>query len=309
VRAELSERSQRQLTLDGRIANLQPDVRGVCTPPELFAQQMELLAERYEPIGLPELTEQLAAGELAPGAVAVTFDGGYLDALATAYPIVADLGIPSTVFVDPTVSDGRREGWWDEVERIMTSEDPLPERLTLSTEGLELELPTRTAQDRLAALLQLDACLSPLDARTISRVLRDVRAWSGLDPPVRESHRFLVADEIATLGASATGRVGLALTPHQLSRHGGGVGMIATLRAQLEQIVKAPVEAAAYPAGSWDLATIELARRAGVRIGCTCEGDPVTADSDPLRLPRLPIRDDSVEMLQLRLDRLVVTAR
>jgi hypothetical protein len=293
----------------GRIANLQPDTRGLCTPPALFAQQMELLAGHYRPIGLHELAEQLTAGELAPGAVAVTFDGGYFDVLATASPIVTELGIPVTAFVGATSSDRHREAWPDVLERILTGGEPLPERLMLSVNGLEVDLPTRTPAERLAALGELAALLTPLATDAISRAVDRVRIWSGIDPPVRDSHRLLSAEEIAELGRAPAHRIGLALTRQLLDGRGANAAPIARLREQLQDVAKAAVDAAAYPAGAGDLAMTELARGAGLRIGCTDEGEPVTADSDPMRLPRLRIRDESAETLKVRLEHLVLPTR
>jgi peptidoglycan/xylan/chitin deacetylase (PgdA/CDA1 family) len=66
-----------------------------------FESQMKYLAERKFPvISLAELVRRLEAGEQLGGAVAITFDDGYLDNLTTAYPVLKKYGFQATVFVE-----------------------------------------------------------------------------------------------------------------------------------------------------------------------------------------------------------------
>jgi peptidoglycan/xylan/chitin deacetylase (PgdA/CDA1 family)/glycosyltransferase involved in cell wall biosynthesis len=295
-----------------RVAALRPDVHRLCTPPELFAAHMELLAERCHPVSLAELAAQAAAGELRPGTVAVTFDDGYLDNFEIASPIAADLGIPLTCFVSGTPARQPRESWWDTVERILLGEEPIPPRLSLEAGGAMLSRPTRSDAERRAALHALHGRLLGAGAEDIEAIVAALVEWSGLDLPPRRSHRLMTADELAELAARpghAIGAHGLhhlllpAQEPAAQARELGGS------KAALERVLGAPVELLAYPYGACDVAVAQLAGELGFAVACTVEPDGVGADSDPLRLPRLEVAgDDDVDRLRLRLGRALAAA-
>ena len=57
----------------------------------------------------------------------------------------------------------------------------------------------------------------------------------------------------------------------------------------LERLLDRPVRSLAYPYGACDFATTEIAQELGFTVACTVDGDPVTSDSDPLRLPRFDV--------------------
>jgi peptidoglycan/xylan/chitin deacetylase (PgdA/CDA1 family) len=289
-----------------RVAALRPDVHGLCTPPELFAAHMELLAARCHPVSLAELAAQAAAGELRPGTVAVTFDDGYLDNFEIASPIAAELDVPITVFVSGAPAEQPRESWWDTVERILLGEEPIPERLALEVDGVALSRPTRSDAERRAALHALHGRLLHAGPEGIAAAVAALANWSGLELPPRRSHRLMTAEELVELA----GRPGHAIGAHGLHHlllpaHEPAVQAreLGGSKAALERIVGAPVELLAYPYGACDLTTAQLAGELGFAVACTVEPDGVGADSDPLRLPRLEVSDDDPERLRLRLER------
>jgi peptidoglycan/xylan/chitin deacetylase (PgdA/CDA1 family) len=72
-----------------------------------FAAQMKQLRERCALIGLDELGELVRNGGAIPeGAVAVTIDDGFRDAFTNAFPVLASLKIPATIFL-PVALIGR----------------------------------------------------------------------------------------------------------------------------------------------------------------------------------------------------------
>lgn len=71
-----------------------------------FESVMSIVAERFNPLSLPDAVERLARGTLPPKAVCVTFDDGYADNLLVAMPILERLGIPVTIFVATGFLDG-----------------------------------------------------------------------------------------------------------------------------------------------------------------------------------------------------------
>ena len=67
-------------------------------PTDLFEAQLRYLGERFEPVPLADGLGRLAAGEtLRRDLVAVTFDDGYKEVYAEAWPVLREAGIPATI--------------------------------------------------------------------------------------------------------------------------------------------------------------------------------------------------------------------
>jgi peptidoglycan/xylan/chitin deacetylase (PgdA/CDA1 family) len=68
--------------------------------PQHFEFQLKLLMKQgFEFVPISEYIRRCEEGHLDWGVVSVTFDDGWLDNYQYAYPILADLGIPATIFV------------------------------------------------------------------------------------------------------------------------------------------------------------------------------------------------------------------
>ena len=94
-----------------------------------FEQQMEVLARRGRVMPLRALAAHRRLGSLPQGAIAITFDDGYVDNLRIAKPILQKHGLPATVFMTAGTIGREREFWWDELERIVLGTPELPDTL------------------------------------------------------------------------------------------------------------------------------------------------------------------------------------
>lgn len=55
----------------------------------------------------------------------LTFDGGYKDVMASAYPVLSRHGVPFTVYVPTAFPDGIGEAWWLALEHVIGRENRL----------------------------------------------------------------------------------------------------------------------------------------------------------------------------------------
>jgi peptidoglycan/xylan/chitin deacetylase (PgdA/CDA1 family) len=88
----------------------------ISATPDEFRMQMQLVAKHYHPVSLRAvLAAQRGEGVLPRGAVLITFDDGYLDFAAHAWPVLRDLGLPAVLFVPTSFPDQVNGGgfWWD----------------------------------------------------------------------------------------------------------------------------------------------------------------------------------------------------
>jgi peptidoglycan/xylan/chitin deacetylase (PgdA/CDA1 family)/GT2 family glycosyltransferase len=278
------------------------DRRGaLCLAPRELRAQLQQLAREWRPLALDELARAAAAGEVPPGAVAVTFDDGYLDTLTEAAPLLRELGIPATVFVTSDRLADAGEHWWDVLERIFLGWEALPPRLALAGHA---SFATATVPERRATFAALEAVCREATLERRERLLREVAAWSGIELRPRPSHRALGAAELRRLAEVPGIAIGCHSAHHLwLPRQPPGVQRreVAECRAALEDLLQRPVRSFAYPYGAAAPETVAAVREAGLEAAVTIRPAPVLAGADPWLLPRYEVRADAEVPLAARL--------
>jgi peptidoglycan/xylan/chitin deacetylase (PgdA/CDA1 family) len=94
--------------------------------PAAFRRQMEsLLASGARAVSLPEATGALERGS-DERLACVTFDDAYHDNLENAIPVLRELGIPATIFVATSITEGTERLYWygrHEEPRVLSWDD------------------------------------------------------------------------------------------------------------------------------------------------------------------------------------------
>ena len=85
--------------------------------PEAFKSHMEYLDAHHTVVSLQDVVSAIQHNTTLPeNAVAITFDDGYANILDNAHPILADLGFPYTVFINPDeIGVGPKQLTWEQV--------------------------------------------------------------------------------------------------------------------------------------------------------------------------------------------------
>jgi peptidoglycan/xylan/chitin deacetylase (PgdA/CDA1 family) len=91
-----------------------------------FRRMLDWMRSRYEPVALADWLEQKTP--LARASFAVTFDDGWADNFEQAFPVLRELGIPTTIFLSTGAVEERRPFWWqtagltdEQIERRKTA--------------------------------------------------------------------------------------------------------------------------------------------------------------------------------------------
>ncbi len=85
-------------------------MRALDAPADDFRRLLAWMRERYEPLALADWL----ARETPPAraSFAVTFDDGWADNAAHAFPVLRELGIPATIFLATGAVEDRTPFWW-----------------------------------------------------------------------------------------------------------------------------------------------------------------------------------------------------
>jgi len=250
-----------------RVAVEQFDPWELCVTPEHFADHVDVLAASGRRVfSVTDLVAGHRAGTLPKGAIAISFDDGYVDNLRVAAPTLAQRDLPATVFVATAAMGSGRMMWWDELGDVLGHDPAEYER-------------------RWRAMLELgeDERRGEMDS------VLDGRSIAGSD-----DRRMMNREEVRTLDRDTTIEVGSHTVTHSslptLSMAARD-DELRRSRHDLEELLERRVETLAYPYGHTDASCAAAARAAGYTAAVTTVGAPVRAADDPLLVPRFLVPD------------------
>jgi len=274
------------------ISNALNDVHEIAVGPSAFCEQMAYLRERCHPLALEELVTLVRQQRVPAGAVAVTFDDGYVDNHLVARPILDRFGIPATFFVTTDRIEEEREFWWDVLTRTMLGPSSVPSELPIDLPDGSQLLATATPTERLAAYWSIYHAIVGRPADVRDEVLEAVRRWSGAAEEEADRRGRMSGAMLRDLAASDRHAIGAHSVRHEmLPRQSLDTQRCEVLESRdtLEQLLGRKITAFAYPFGAYSAETIEAVRAASFELAVTCEETPLGPDCDPLRLPRLTV--------------------
>jgi peptidoglycan/xylan/chitin deacetylase (PgdA/CDA1 family) len=229
--------------------------------------------------------------------VAITFDDGYADNLYQARPLLERYDTPATFLLTTGYTGGKREFWWDELERIVLEAPELPACLECSAGGSTWHWQFQRDRPRLETYFALYDELRPLQYRTRLEILRLMLESCKLEAKVRLSHRPLTEEEVCRLGEGRHYEIGAHTVTHPLLAACSASEQCFELGAckiWLEARVGRPVTSLSFPYGGnthYNRDSVRAARGVGYSRACTTAGHPVRSKDQTLELPRFNITD------------------
>jgi peptidoglycan/xylan/chitin deacetylase (PgdA/CDA1 family)/SAM-dependent methyltransferase len=297
--------------------------------PPRFAEHLEVLRQHANPVRLQDLTRALLEGEiLPPRSVVVTFDDGYADNLHNAKPFLERYDVPATVFLTTGYIGHEREGWWNELDRLVLQPGMLPETLHLQVNGRAYRWEVGEATHynprsyhnnrswraweevpgpRQALYRSLYDLLYLMDEDERWEVLDELLTWTGAQPVSRNTHRFLSLQEVATLLRGELVEVGAHTVTHPALSALSVASQrneIQQSKNRLEEILGRRVTSFAYPYGTqkdYTTETVALVREAGFACACSAVEGVVGSSTDRFQLPRVFVQDWDGEEFAKRL--------
>ena len=230
-----------------RVTTLASDPQLLAVAPENFRAQMRYLKDHHPVLRFEE--DWSGRGEAA---VVVTFDDGYADNVLEALPVLEEVGVPATFFVSTATLGTAAEFWWDELERVILGDRPLPESFHLDDPRHGRLWPTVTAEQRLALYRDLQPLFKGAACADRERWLAQLRLWAEAGAEGRGGYRAMTADELRRLAASPLVTVGahtvthsaLSVLPERAQRE-----EILGSKRELEALLEREVTVFSYPFG------------------------------------------------------------
>ena len=278
---------------------------GIIVTPATFARHLRFLKRYFHPLSVDELAESLHSDRRLPSrGCLITFDDGWHDNVTHALPLLEAHGVPAVVFLATDFVGSSSCFWQERLTRRMYRAIELdgPARTLVeahTSSDVRLLPPAERRRAIRAAVTRMKEWPAADVARFESR-LDEALAGANIDLASHGDDRFMDWQDAAQLAppsplvAAAHGCSHLPLTtlPPAQAEH-----ELRDARARVQAALGRQVTAIAYPNGNYDDTVVQLAGRAGYRIGFTTQRGLVSEGDDPLRLRRLNVHEASTRSL------------
>jgi peptidoglycan/xylan/chitin deacetylase (PgdA/CDA1 family) len=261
-----------------------------------FRRQMRYLEQRCDFVSMPDLLAAGSAGRLAAARsgkprVMITFDDGYRSNYTLALPILAELGIPATVFVATGFVDTRDSFWYDKVILALQ----LSRTRSLDLRGAQLgvfDLPVSPAERRWDAIQRVLSALKTLDLEPREKLAEEIRVNLRVSDSDLELFVALRGADVTALHRSGLVHIGSHTDRHEILTQASPAAAEATICTSLDKLRALTGENCrvfSYPNGDFNDELMGLLRRLGVEFAFTTRRELWSAACSAHAIPRIGI--------------------
>lgn len=266
-----------------------------------FRKQMTYLKAHFNVISLSEACDQIRDKTIGSHAAVITFDDGYANNHDIALPILQELNLPATIYLNTTFTDSDDSIWFTQVHQALTETT----RDSVSWSGGNYNLASASAKEMCSRMVQ--QYLKRQHPNEIYPLIAKFRSALGLPcglPELAEPFRMLSSQQVNAMQQTGLIEFGAHTADHtilsrltkkdQQEQVGHSIG-------EVERITKRPCRHFAYPNGGksdFNSDSIEVlkeiqASKTQSTSATTMISKKCNVESDLLQLPRYPVGADT----------------
>jgi peptidoglycan/xylan/chitin deacetylase (PgdA/CDA1 family) len=195
----------------------------------------------------------------------LTFDGGYKDLMASAYPVLSRHGVPFTIYVPTAFPDGLGEPWWLALEQVIARET----RLSLVMDRSERHFDIAGTSEKYQLYDFLSGWMRTLAPPDLSSAIKDLCTRYSVDLAALLREASLDWNDLAKLAADPLVTIGSATVNYPALSNLRGAAALREMtmgRAVAQAAFHRDVRHFAYPFGdrsSWRQPHAAMAEEAG----------------------------------------------
>jgi peptidoglycan/xylan/chitin deacetylase (PgdA/CDA1 family) len=248
-----------------RQAAFQPLQASEITPKFLDQFLWALKRWNYDIVGMDEVCRRAVTMPAQRRFVCLTFDGASKDVIAAAHPVLANHGVPFTVYVPTAFPDGLGEAWWLALEHIIARES----RLSLMIARDDRHFTTRTTAEKYQLYAFLSGWLRSLEPPDLSNAINDLCRRYSVDLAALSRESFMDWADLAKLAADPNVTIGSATVNYPVLanlKDAAAQREMSMGRAVGEAAFHRRIRHFAYPFGdreSWRRTHVAMAEEAG----------------------------------------------
>ena len=248
-----------------RAARFQPLRSREITPRFLDRTIRALKRWKYDIVSMDEVCQRAVTLASPRRFACLTFDGGYKDVMASAYPVLSRHRVPFTVYVPTAFPDGIGEAWWLALEQVIARES----RLSLVMGREEKRFDIASAAEKYQLYDFLRGWMGSLEPSDLSSAINDLCTRYSVDLVALSREASLDWVDLAKLAADPLVTLGSATVNYPVLSNLKDVAALREMtmgRAVAQAALHRDVRHFAYPfgdRGSWLRQHAAMAERAG----------------------------------------------
>jgi peptidoglycan/xylan/chitin deacetylase (PgdA/CDA1 family) len=248
-----------------RFARFQPLQSREITPKFLDQTIRALKRWKFDIVSLDEVCQRSVRLASPRRFACLTFDGGYKDVMASAYPVLSRHGVPFTVYVPTAFPDGLGEAWWLALEATIAREM----RLSLVMDGKERHFNITGTSEKYQLYDFLSGWMRTLAPPDLSSAIKDLCTRYSVDLAALSRDASLDWDDLAKLAADPLVTIGSATVNYPVLsnlKDSAALREMTMGRAVAHAALHRDVRHFAYPFGdraSWRRQHVAMAEEAG----------------------------------------------
>jgi peptidoglycan/xylan/chitin deacetylase (PgdA/CDA1 family) len=274
-----------------RSARFQPLRSREITPRFLDRTIRALKRWKFDIVGMDEVCQRAVTPTSRRRFACLTFDGGYKDLIASAYPVLSRHGVPFTVYLPTAFPDGLGEAWWLALEEVIAREN----RLSLVMDRKEQHFDIRHASEKYELYEFLEGWMRALAPPDLSAAIKDLCTRYSVDLAALSRKASMDWGDLATLAADPNVTIGSATVNYPvLSNLKDAVALREMMmgRAVAQAAFNRDIRHFAYPFGdrdSWRRHHVAMAEEAGFASAASAISGVVEAEgrTNLYALPRI----------------------
>jgi peptidoglycan/xylan/chitin deacetylase (PgdA/CDA1 family) len=248
-----------------RATRFQPLKSQEITPKFLDRTIRALKRWNFDIISMDEVCQRAVTLASPRRFVCLTFDGGYKDLIASAYPVLSKHGVPFTVYLPTAFPDGLGEAWWLALETVIARED----RLSLVMDRKEQRFNVRSTSEKNQLYDLLFGWMRSLPPADLSFAIKDLCTRYSVDLKALTREAWLDWEDLAQLAADPLVTIGSATVNYPVLsklRDADALREIMMGKAVAQAAFRRDVKHFAYPFGdraSWRRQHVVMTEQAG----------------------------------------------
>ena len=269
-----------------------------------FRRQMEYLKRHCDVLSVDEAIERLASpAKTRAGSrrkVVVTFDDGYKGNYSTAMPIMADLGLPWTVYVATSAVENGQRYWYDDIAHALLVAPDSSRTIATSKGDVHFKRFDISESRIWLAVHKSLELLKTLPADERDRLARQMHEYVD-DNPLE----MMNPEQIALLAEAPNVTVGCHTHDHDLLDNitlDEAEQSIEDAQQRLNSWCGNRPRHFSYPNGNFNNQVVKLVDEFGFSSAVTTESRTATAGDHLLKLPRIAVgRFDNLNLFRAKL--------
>ena len=208
---------------------------------------------KFDIVSMDEVCRRAVTPALPRRFACLTFDGGYRDLMTSAYPLLAEHGVPFTVYLPTAFPDGLGEAWWLALEEVIARE----KRVSLVMDREEHRFDIGSTSEKYQLYNFLAGWMRSLPPTELSSAINDLCKRYSVDLAAVSREASMDWTELAKLAADPLVTIGSATVNYPVLatlKDAAALREMKMGRAVAEAAFRRDVRHFAYPFGdraSW----------------------------------------------------------